>query len=349
MNILLRQIIEAKVMPSYPTNKGTPITSFCQADKNNTPFHYTFLSIHAILHTGSPLTTGSDLIWATKSAKSRMKTLTENMLKNAYEVEVLINGTPAKEYTHEGKTYIEGREKTTFSLRLRNNSAGRKLFVPTIDGLSVMNGEEADYHSNGYIVPAHSAITIDGWRISDKEVAAFYFSSPEESYRRRMQKGNNLGVIGVAVLDEENKWTTPQPIPWIVPTTPTYPPCPHRDPWFPPFSPWICTTTDSVSNAMCCSQHENPTPSQKLGTGWGDQKTSEVTTVEFERASTPNTTFEIYYNTRGELERAGINFRKQPLYVTPQAFPGQYCRPPKSCTCDGVHTGCNRPGCLSRA
>ena len=89
------------------------------------------------------------------------------MLKQSYELEVLINGKAAKEYGHDGKFYIEGREGTRFSIRIKNNSYARKLFVPTIDGLSVMNGEEGDFESSGYIVQGYGSITIDGvaWEI----------------------------------------------------------------------------------------------------------------------------------------------------------------------------------------
>src|SRR5207245_1882656 len=94
------------------------------------------------------------------------------------------------------------RKDTKFSIKIRNNSYSRKLFVPTVDGLSIMDGKDADYHSGGYIVQGHSSITIDGWRTSDKDVAEFFFSSPEGSYRKQMHKGDNLGIIGVAVFDE---------------------------------------------------------------------------------------------------------------------------------------------------
>jgi hypothetical protein len=251
------------------------------------------------------------------------------MLKQNYEVEVLINGKAAKEYAHKGNVYIEGRKGTRFSIRIRNNSYSRKLFVPTIDGLSVMNGEEGDFNSGGYVVQGHNSITIDGWRTSNKDVASFYFSSPEGSYRRKMNKGNNLGIIGVAIFDEKYNWPH-------VGTTYTTTNWPYN---LNTTTSGMCNVSDSPSynclsqqtKSMCCSlNNSGSSQEQKLGTGWGEQKTSEVTTVTFEQESYPETVFEIYYNTREELEKAGINFKKEPLYVTPQAFPGQYCKPPKN-------------------
>ena len=274
------------------------------------------------------------------------------MLKSSYEVEIIINGNPAKEFYHDGKVYVEGREGTRFSIKIKNNAYSRKLFVPTIDGLSVMNGEEGSYKSNGYIVQGYSSITIDGWRTSDKEVAEFYFSSPQGSYRKKMDKGNNLGLIGVAVFDEV--WHAP-----IYTYTPCY--CSHCWPngsiTIPqtnvyPTGRWDCTTLNTLGcnstptsgsagnmysmqsadmgQVMSAMNYSGSTPSQAFGTGFGEIKHSEVTSVEFERKSYTDAVFEIYYNSREELEKTGICFKKEPLYVTPQAFPGNYCKPPKN-------------------
>lgn len=264
------------------------------------------------------------------------------MLKQSYEVEVLVNGKPAKEYTHDGKILIEGRKGTRFSIRMRNNSYSRKLFVPTIDGLSIMNGEEGSYDSSGYIVQGNSSITIDGWRTSDKEVAEFYFSSPEDSYRKKMDRGNNLGVIGVAVFSELF-----QPVTVInnnIPYQSPYPDYPNRY-WPGTSAPqWTTMNSGAGSNTvsigykanssmptgalMNCSASSSNTASQDLGTGWGNQKNSEVVSVNFQRCNHPDTLFEIHYNTREQLESMGINFHKTPVYIAPQTFPGQYCKPP---------------------
>jgi hypothetical protein len=323
---------------------------------------------------GSSLTTGPDTNLGNEVARCvRMKALPENMLKQSYEVEVLINGKPAKEYAHKGKVYLEGREGTKFTIRLRNNSYSRKLFVPTIDGLSVMDGEEGSFKSSGYIVEGHSSITVDGWRTSDKEVAEFYFSSPEGSYRKKMNKGNNLGIIGVAVFGETYQG------PWMTSTaTQTL-----QNNWptgtltgiggsFPQWTTisngggtiaginsvnttsgngdWVVTANygagangnynlqssagagisslSANNNTITCSSSVGSAQTQALGTGWGDTKSSEVISVNFDRLSSPEAVFELQYNSRQELEKAGINFKKAPLYVVPQAFPGQYCKPP---------------------
>lgn len=279
------------------------------------------------------------------------------MQKSSYEVEVLVNGKPLKEYMDASKVYVEGREGTTFSLRMRNNSGARKLFIPSIDGLSVMNGEEASYDSSGYIIRPYSSITIDGWRISDSEVAQFYFSAPNDSYRKRMERGNNLGVIGVLVFSEKEK-----PMPVVEHHHYHGHICDRRWCWFcyrfhcrcqscfPIFDTYTttgtaqltsdCTTLTMSSSIMNLSAKDSSSQtlncafassvSQDLGTGWGESKKSEVVSVEFERSDYPDAKFEIYYNTREQLKKMGVNLKREPIYVTPNAFPGQYCKPPQN-------------------
>ena len=262
------------------------------------------------------------------------------MQKASYEVEVLVNGKPVKEYSHEGKVFIEGKKGTSFSVRLRNNMGSRKLFVPSIDGVSVMNGESASLGSNGYIVPAYSAITVDGWRTSDEEVAGFYFSDSKHSYATKSGQPGNLGVIGVAVFKEEEKPEVVIKYEYINKG--------YKWPWRPlePFLPrppyWIDgqyisqSSTDGRYSCSSLSLSDSEDVkmsvnyvSQDIGTGWGNTKKSSVVEVEFEKGALESV-FSIYYNSREQLQKMGIDFASKPMYVTPQAFPGKYCKPPKS-------------------
>lgn len=262
------------------------------------------------------------------------------MQQKNYEVDVLVNGRPIKEYFHEGKTYVEGKKGTEFSLKLKNNSWSRKLFIVSIDGLSVIDGKDASFDSGGYIVPPHSSMTIDGWRVSDKEVAKFYFSKEKDSYRVKKGDGKNLGVIGMAVFEEKTKS-------WFPTTICNEPLEPIK--WKPFYDSGTVTFTDPTgghgSVRLNASSHESENASafycsssmnymsgdakQELGTGWGNYKNSEVVSVDFERLSKPDAVFEIFYNTKEQLEKMGVQF-KTPMYLAPQAFPGRYCEPPKN-------------------
>lgn len=271
------------------------------------------------------------------------------MLRNNFEVQVLINGNPAKEYSHNGKTYIEGKTGSRYSLKVKNNSCRKILAISSVDGLSVLDGELASQKSGGYIIDPYDSLVIDGWRKSDKEVAQFFFSDPSSSYAERTGKGQNQGVIGTAVFYEKEKVETkveykyipmpyPDPKPPISPNPkwPTYP----DYPFFVEDNINYTLTADNTKNMemRSCAKHDSAevercslslsSMKQDLGTGWGEDKKSEVTKVSFDKESCVSAQFEIYYNTRKELKKLGIDFGSKPVYVAPQAFPGEYCKPP---------------------
>lgn len=264
-------------------------------------------------------------------------------------MEVLVNGKPVQEYLHKGEIFIEGKEGTEFSLRFRNRTSKRALFVPTIDGLSIMDGKEASYDSSGYIVNAYSSDTIDGWRTSDSEVARFFFSKVKDSYAAQSDKGGNVGVIGCAVFKEKEPkvqieiHTIKQYIP-----TPLYP---FNPPWIPEWNrPGIMFLSSSgnigslnagnagtnqavaynCSSNVGSAMNMSNMVASSLGTGFGETKHSEVRSVGFERESSPTQLFVIRYNTRRNLEEIGVEF-KRVTTVSASPFPNEdrYCKPPR--------------------
>lgn len=258
------------------------------------------------------------------------------MIKRNSEVEILVNGRPLKEYSFNHKIFIEGRKDSVFSIRLRNNSSERVLFVPTVDGLSVMDGKDGSFDSRGYIVDAFNSITIDGWRLSNNEVAEFYFSSPEDSYRKRKGMGNNLGSIAIAVFREKEKKTY---IHW---PSITYPiddlPKPQK-PWKEPNvgsqytfeSGSIELSSMNQSNCFYATSATSARAAQDLGTGFGETKRSEVTSVSFDREYQPDVVLEMFYNSRKQLEKIGIDFDRQSLYISEtNSFPNEkgFCERP---------------------
>ena len=104
------------------------------------------------------------------------------MYQNDYEVQVLVNNKPVKEYLHNSKYFIEGRKDTSFKIKIKNNGFRRIIAVPTVDGLSVMDGKPASVNSSGYVIDGRSSMTVDGWRVSNDEVSTFVFCSKNKSY-----------------------------------------------------------------------------------------------------------------------------------------------------------------------
>lgn len=125
-----------------------------------------------------------------------------------YDIEILVKNKSIQKYTHESNTYVEGREGSNFELKLMNNTNKACLFIPSIDGLSIIDGKEASDSSGGYIVYAHSNIVIPGWTLDNKSVAKFTFSSKDRSYAANNPTNPskaNVGVIGCLVYSRKVK------------------------------------------------------------------------------------------------------------------------------------------------
>lgn len=91
-----------------------------------------------------------------------------------------------------------GEPDARYSLAIANDTSSAFEVVASVDGLDVVDGRPAAFDKRGYIVDPFSSVVIDGWRTSEETVAAFRFSSIEDSYAERMGDGRNVGVIGAA-------------------------------------------------------------------------------------------------------------------------------------------------------
>lgn len=101
------------------------------------------------------------------------------------------------------KRYAVGESGQRYMIAVQNDSPYRYEAVASVDGLDVIDGDTASFKKRGYVVEPYTTTQIDGWRTSMNSVAAFRFSSLEESYADRKGKGRNVGVIGVAVFQEK--------------------------------------------------------------------------------------------------------------------------------------------------
>jgi hypothetical protein len=112
-------------------------------------------------------------------------------------------------YDHGGKMYISGNPGDRYAVQVVNRTGGRLLTVMSVDGVNVISGDTASYEQTGYVFSPRESYEITGWRKSQNEVAAFYFTSLPDSYAVRTDRPQNVGAIGVAVFRE---WTRPRPV-----------------------------------------------------------------------------------------------------------------------------------------
>lgn len=217
--------------------------------------------------------------------------------------EVLVYGRPARQYNHDGFTYVEGRDGSEFTLRVSNNTGRRVLAVVTVDGLSVMNGRDGSYNSGGYVLGPHSSVDIPGWRLNNDKVAGFFFTANHMAYASLMGKPTNVGVIGCAVFREKELSI---PIIW----------------------------EKGRNDAKCDLYEYNPSLTYRkgsgnnIGSGFGKETEHRVSEVEFKREPNPFVVFKIYYDDRKGLKDRGIDFGERHI-TKPDPFPVvQGCPPP---------------------
>jgi hypothetical protein len=252
---------------------------------------------------------------------------------SGYEVQVLVDGSPAPTFWHDDESYVMGHTGDRYVIRVHNHTGGRIEAVVTVDGRDVVDGKPGDFrHKRGYLVPAWGAVDIDGWRLSQSQAAAFRFSSVTDSYAARMGNAREVGVIGVAIFPERTYY---RPLPRPVP-----PPCcveydrddessdgaaaPEAKRSAEPAAPAASAPSGdylaegraggasaSKSRAAESSQSFAPRRRQRpgLGTEFGEAVASNIQEVDFVRANagSPAAILGVRYNDHDGLVAMGVN------------------------------------------
>jgi len=112
-----------------------------------------------------------------------------------------------------GKRFISGKKNRRYSIVIKNICHSKVEAVVSVDGLDVMSGQQASLKNHGYIISPGETLEIKGFRTSEKAVAAFKFSSVDNSYtNERHGSTRNVGVIGLAIFSQKGrdpwKWST---------------------------------------------------------------------------------------------------------------------------------------------
>ncbi|MGJ7612290.1 MULTISPECIES: hypothetical protein [unclassified Variovorax] len=102
---------------------------------------------------------------------------------------------------------LAGVQGSRYTLRFRNLSERSYEVVATVDGLDVLNGKPGSLRNGGYVLRPLQALTVEGFRKNQNEVAAFRFAAPGRAYAANTEAGDvrNIGVIGAALFELEEK------------------------------------------------------------------------------------------------------------------------------------------------
>ncbi|MGU7776317.1 hypothetical protein ACV229_39960 [Burkholderia sp. MR1-5-21] len=114
-------------------------------------------------------------------------------------------GKPMPVARSSGRWHMAGVEGSRYSIVLRNQGARAYEVVSTVDGLDVLSGRPGSYNRGGYVLDPGRTLTIEGFRKSRDEVAAFRFAAVPDSYVANSAYGDsaNVGVIGVALFAQK--------------------------------------------------------------------------------------------------------------------------------------------------
>ena len=229
-------------------------------------------------------------------------------------------GGPLPELHHRGTAWVAGHPGDRYAVRLSNRSGGRVLVVLSVDGVNAVSGETATAGQTGYVLSPWQTADITGWRKSDAEAAAFYFTALPDSYAARTDRPHNVGVIGVAVFRER------VPLPRPVPFEPTPYSGSRRDGSSRQESER--SAQDSGSAARASEGAAAPAApaaaarADRLGTGHGEREYSPIGRTSFERASSqPAEIVQIRYDSHANLAAAGIISAPRRAAL-PDPFPG---------------------------
>ncbi|MDP3537600.1 MAG: hypothetical protein Q8S26_02730 [Azonexus sp.] len=201
-------------------------------------------------------------------------------------------------YRHKGELWVAGKPGDRYSILVNNRTGGRLLTVVSVDGVNVLSGDTAATNQRGYVLSPRDAVDIAGWRKSERDVAAFYFTSLDDSYAARTKRPDNVGVIGVAAFREYQVPVQVQEMSANAASAPM-------------------RSREAAAPAAAADKAES-----KLGTGHGERVYSPTQTVEFQRASnTPDDVITVRYDSYANLVARGVipSPRRHP---SPNAFPG---------------------------
>jgi hypothetical protein len=121
-----------------------------------------------------------------------------------YDVQIIRdNGESLPTYPFRDRYYVQGNNGERYTIRIVNPTPRRIEAVVSVDGLDVIDGEAGDLRKRGYVVPAYGETHIEGFRTSQADVATFRFSSVNDSYAGKKGKARNVGVIAVALFEEQ--------------------------------------------------------------------------------------------------------------------------------------------------
>lgn len=216
-------------------------------------------------------------------------------------------------FPYGGNSYVLGEPGQRYVVRVYNPTSERVEAVVTVDGRDAISGEPGDYVTQrGYLIEPWGSVTVEGFRRSLDEVAAFRFTGASRSYSARRGTPENVGVIGVALFPEKRR----PPAPMVQgyrreSSEPRRAPSPPR----------------AEAGSADGAPKQGKAAASNIGTEYGESQGSSVVEVAFERRSPthPSALLRVRYDDYAGLEARGIDLSSlrysEPRSAEPEPFP----------------------------
>lgn len=98
---------------------------------------------------------------------------------------------------------VMGQPGESYQIRVENRTNHRQEVIVSVDSLNVLTGGVAGFSQRGFAIEPKGSLNIPGFRVNDETVRHFEFSSLAASKAAGQGQARNVGVIGLAVFEED--------------------------------------------------------------------------------------------------------------------------------------------------
>ncbi|HEY6930761.1 MAG TPA: hypothetical protein VJA66_13865 [Thermoanaerobaculia bacterium] len=125
------------------------------------------------------------------------------MRNGAFDLSVIVDGTPLEEYPHDGRTYVEALKSRSFTLRVSNPGSERVAVAISVDGRNVIDAKRTSaLGATKWVLFPGQTIEIPGWQISGETARRFFFTDTARSYASWLGDTSNVGTIEAVFFRE---------------------------------------------------------------------------------------------------------------------------------------------------
>jgi hypothetical protein len=209
-----------------------------------------------------------------------------------YSMEILIDGTPLREYAARDTRYIEAFKGREYSVRLRNGTGERVAIALSVDGLNSIDARTTSaLEARKWVLEPYETIALSGWQTTSTTSRKFFFTTEDRSYGDWLGRTKNLGLIAAAVFREKR--------PPVV-----YESGPSRENLEDQLKALGYLGSPKKSEPESSARPARP--DDLAATGIGQETSHPVRQVSFDPEDSPTAVLQVRYEYRDSLVRLGV-------------------------------------------